>query len=212
MTAPLKRPGLQGYTLADLSSFTAEGLAGATTVIPPTADHWLFYVGRDDVHGILVWMHSQFSQSMVGNMFGYDDDELNAVIWDAVEHPGIYVRETLDHSQAGGVHEKKILALNEKLDPVAFSNDFAIIESATGQISHTKGGIFDGLWGFDGSTNESVSGEGKFVIGQKVPGGAGYKAQNNTLHVFVDAPTVRRFRTELDREYSVAKKYAAPAQ
>jgi hypothetical protein len=203
----MARLGLANFSLQELSKYTAEGLAGESSVIPADADHWLFYVGRDDVHSILLFLHSNFLQSMVGNMFGYDDDQLNAAIWEAVMNPAIYVRETLDKSQAGGVHEKKILASDEALNAAAFGNSFAIIESETGQISHTKGGILDGVVGYDGSTNWSVSGEGEFVTPGK-PGGAGYKAQNNTLHVFVDSPSLRGFRTELDREYDVAKKFS----
>lgn len=199
------RPGLRGFTLADLSGYTHD-----KAPIPADADHWLFYVGSDDVHGLLLYLHECFSVSMVGNMFGYDDEELNAAIWQACLDPSIFVRETLDHSQAGGVHEKKILESNIAKDPAAFASHFAIIESSTGQISHTKGGILDGMVGYEGSTNWSASGEGEFVVKGK-PGGTGYKAQNNTVMVFTDQATLARFRAELDAEFHTAKVYAPPA-
>jgi hypothetical protein len=199
------RAGLRGFTLDKLSAFTHDKSA-----IPADADHWLFYVGSDDVHGVLLSLHEAFSVSMVGNMFGYDDEALNAAIWDACEDPSIFVRETLDHSQAGGVHEKKILASDVIADPKAFASHFAIIESATGQISHTKGGILDGCVAYEGSTNWSTSGEGTFVT-QGQPGGPGYKAQNNTLMVFIDQATIARFRAELDTEFHTAKVYAPAA-
>ncbi len=199
------RPGLRGFTLADLSQFTHD-----RAPIPADADHWLFYVGSDDVHGVLLYLYSALSVSMVGNMFGYDDEALNAAIWQACLDPSIFVRETLDHSQAGGVHEKKILASDIAANPQAFSSHFAIIESATAQISHTKGGILDGVAGYEGSTNWSTSGEGSFVV-QGQAGGPGYKAQNNTLMVFTDQPTLVRFRAELDAEFHSAKVYAPAA-
>ena len=201
----MSRTGLLNFQLSELSPFTHDAAD-----IPVGADHWLFYVGRDDVHGVLLYLHKAFSVSRVGNMFGYDDEELNAAIWEACEDPSIFVRETLDHSQSGGVHEKKILASDVAADPKAFASHFAIIESSTGQISHTKGGILDGVVGYEGSTNWSSSGEGTFVVGAKGPGGAGYKAQNNTLMVVTDGPTLARFRAELDAEFHAAKVYAPP--
>ena len=198
------RPGLRGFQLSELSPFTHDAAD-----IPADTDHWLFYVGSDDVHGVLMYLHEKFSVSMVGNMFGYDDEELNDAIWDACLDPSIFVRETLDHSQAGGVHEKKILASDVAKNPALFASHFAIISSATGQISHTKGGILDGLVGYEGSTNWSASGEGVFVSGKA--GGPGYKAQNNTVMVFTDPATLARFRAELDAEYHAAKVYAPPA-
>ena len=44
---------------------------------------------------------------------------------------------------------------------------------------------------------------GQFVLGQTQPGGAGYKAQNNTLAVFTDPDTVSRFTAELIAEHLV---------
>ena len=68
-------------------------------------------------------------------------------------------------------------------DSSAFSAHFAIGQSATSQIGHTKGGI-DGIVGFEGLDQlEVASGEGTFVVAGHA-GGAGYKAQNNTLAVF----------------------------
>ena len=88
-------------------------------------------------------------------------------------------------------------------DPAAFNTHFAIGQSATSQISHTKGGVLDGKVGFEGSTNWSSSGEGTFVASGHA-GGAGYKAQNNTLAVFTDPDTIARFTAELIAEHLVA--------
>src|SRR5665213_241444 len=69
-----------------------------------------FYVGRDDVHGALKYLLARCSRSLKLNMFGYDDDELNGVIAHLIESSHVYVQGTLDKSQAGGVHERKIIA------------------------------------------------------------------------------------------------------
>src|SRR5258708_13588053 len=69
------------------------------------------------------------------NMVGYDDDQLNEDIVTLLKNPGVAVQASLDRSQAGGVHEKKLLALDEAADP-GFYNSFVILESATHQISH----------------------------------------------------------------------------
>jgi len=80
---------------------------------------------------------------------------------------------TLDSSQAKGVHEKALLAADQKYNLAAYNTHFVIGESATHQISHTKGFVADGRVAAEGSTNWSTSGEGTFVVNGK-PGGAGY--------------------------------------
>ncbi len=85
------RTGLSTFALAELARYTREGTTGS---IPSDADHRLFYVGRDDVHGILLELHSRFTLSLRGNMFGFDDQALNDAIWQAVEDPTIFVRES----------------------------------------------------------------------------------------------------------------------
>lgn len=193
-------PDLQTFTLQDLAKYTREGS------IPAGVDCWLFYVGRDDVHGVLKELLSRVTVSEKGNMFGYDDQELNDIIWLSVEDPNVVVQWTLDKSQSGGAHEKAILDSDVAKDPAAFNAHFAIVTSATSQISHTKGAVLDGLVAFEGSTNWSASGEGTFLSGKDAPGGAGYKAQNNTLAVFTDRYTPARFAAELDAEHMAAHR------
>ncbi len=78
-------------------------------------------------------------------------------------------------------------------------------QSDTHQILHTKGGVCDGIVGFEGSTNWSDSGEGTFVVkGQ--PGGKGYKAQSNTLSVFTDPDARRTFTANLINEHLIVQK------
>lgn len=191
---------LNTFTLQELAQFTKEGEFSASS----SKDFHLFYVGRDDVHGILQYIFSRLQASLYLNMFGYDDEDLNALCMGAAENPQITTLITLDQSQAGGVHEKLILKSDAAKDDAAFNAHFAIGQSATHQISHTKGGVLDGRVGFEGSTNWSVSGEGTFVVGQNQAGGKGYKAQNNTLAVFTDPDAMMRFTAELVSEHLIA--------
>src|SRR5919197_5256986 len=145
-TATETKPTLQTFDLSELAQFTREG----TYASDASSDFHLFYVGRDDVHGILSYLWSRVTVSAYMNMFGYDDDELNELVMAAAEEPDTTTVYTLDQSQAHGVHEKQILASDAAKDPVAFSAHFAIGQSATHQISHTKGGVLDGRVGYEG--------------------------------------------------------------
>ena len=183
---------LATFTLDDLAPFKKEKEFSPKD----SADFRVFYVGRDDVHGILKYLLAQCTVSLAFNMFGYDDDELDAVIRNLIDNEHVFVQGTLDKSQAAGAHEKKILAGWDQAE----RNSFAIGESATHQISHTKGGVIDGLVAWEGSTNWSASGEGTIVA----PDGSntGRKAQNNTFAVYLHPVQVARFTDELDHEHA----------
>lgn len=191
---------LQTFDLQDLAQYTSEGSFSPTG----SRDFKLFYVGRDNVHEILKHVLSRVSVSLYLNMFGFDDEALNSLIMDIVHNPAITCLITLDKSQAGGVHEKRLLDSDAAKDPVGFSTHFVIGQSATHQISHTKGFVADGKVGGEGSTNWSVSGEGTFVVKGK-PGGVGYRAQNNTQTIFTDTDAVTRFQAELLAEHLAAQ-------
>lgn len=193
---------LQAFTLAELAQFTRE----KSYAPDASPDFHMFFVGRDDVHGILKYLWSRVESSAYLNMFGFDDDELNALVMAAVNDPQITTVITLDQSQAGGVHERTLLASDAAKDPVAYNAHVVIGTSATHQISHTKGGVLDGRVSFEGSTNWSASGEGTFLLNKTAPGGPGYVAQNNTLAVFVDPDTCSRFTAELVAEHLAAVK------
>jgi hypothetical protein len=197
---PDTKPSLLTFDLSELAQFTREGVYATDA----SADFHLFYAGRDDVHGILRYLWGRVTVSAYLNMFGYDDAELNDLVMAAAEDPTVTAVYTLDKSQSGGKHEKALLESDVAKDPSAFRAHFAIGESATHQISHTKGGVLDGRVGFEGSTNWSAGGEGTFAPGQTGPGGKGYQAQNNTLAVFTDADTCARFTAELIAEHLVA--------
>ena len=137
----------------DLAQFKAEGrfLDGYP------ADQRTFFAPRDNVHGLLVALLSSAQHSIVVNMFGYDDDELNKIIQSKLANENVYVQMSLDRSQSKGAHEKQILA---SWNNNAFGNSIAIgTSSVHNAISHLKIVIVDGVYTVKGSTNWSLSGE-----------------------------------------------------
>jgi hypothetical protein len=195
---------LQTFDLTDLQQYTREKSYSTNA----SKDFHLFYVGRDDVHDILKYVLSRVSVSLYLNMFGFDDDELNDILMAKAEDRRVMMMITLDKSQAGGKHEKALLNSDIAKNPSAFNTYFVIGESATHQISHTKGFVADGKVAGEGSTNWSISGEGEFVVkGQ--PGGKGYKAQNNTQSIITDLDTISRFQSELIAEHMAARVKAS---
>ena len=191
---------LQTFDLLELQQFTREKNYSSNA----SKDFHLFYVGRDDVHEILKYVLSRARISLYLNMFGFDDDELNGILMAKAKDPHVLMMITLDKSQAGGVHEKKLLDSDIADDPTAFNTYFVVGQSATHQISHTKGFVADSKVAGEGSTNWSPSGEGTFVVkGQ--PGGKGYKAQNNTQSIITDPDSISRFQSELIAEHMAAR-------
>ena len=193
-------PTLQQFSLDDLAAYTAEQAFGPTA----SPDFRVFYVGRDDVHGVLMHLFTRVTLSVKMNMFGYDDDDLNNVLMGLVQNPAVMVQVTLDSSQASGAHEKAILGSDTAQDAAGFANDFAVGQSSTGQISHTKGGVLDGIVAFEGSTNWSSSGEGTGINLTAAKQNPGFKAQNNTLAVYVNPYEIAKFAARLDYEHAVA--------
>jgi hypothetical protein len=183
--------------LAGLGLFTPEGY-----LTPGYGDHYLFMVGRDDVHGILLALITAETMQFRLSMFGYDDEILANAILALMANPNVAVQGTLDASQAGGVHERKILTSALANNP-DFYNSFVVTTSATSQIVHTKGGVLtaQGL-AFEGSTNWSASGEGTGVsLDPHVIPPPGYKAQSNTLLVSANPVFNARFAARLDAEH-----------
>lgn len=185
--------------LAQFGRFTPEGV-----LTPGYGDHYLFFVGRDDVHGILMRLIGDETLELDMNMFGYDDEALDQEIWKLIKNPSVHVQISLDKSQSTGVHEKMILQADKEKDPTDFINSFCILQSATHQISHTKGGVLVGqaIW-FEGSTNWSASGEGAGIsLKADVKNPSGFKAQNNTLLVSTNITNLLRFKTQLKAEHN----------
>jgi phosphatidylserine/phosphatidylglycerophosphate/cardiolipin synthase-like enzyme len=137
----------------NLAQYKAEG----TFLDGYPDDERTFFSPRDNVHGLLVALLSSAQHSIVVNMFGYDDDELNNIIQGKLNDEKIFVQMSLDRSQATGAHEKEILA---KWNNDAFGNSIAIgTSSVHNAISHLKIVIVDGVYTVKGSTNWSLSGE-----------------------------------------------------
>jgi hypothetical protein len=128
-SGPASSDTLQSFTLDDLAQYTREGAFGPTA----SSDFRVFYVGRDDVHGVLVHLFTRVRLSVNMNMFGYDDDQLNQILIDLATDPTVMVQVTLDKSQSTGAHEKAILSSDAAKDPSAYAADFAVGQSDTRQ-------------------------------------------------------------------------------
>ena len=120
-------------------------------------DQRTFFSPRDNVHGLLVALLGTAQHSIVVNMYGYDDAELNKIIQEKLTSENVYVQMSLDRSQAAGAAEKQILS---SWSNDAFGNSIAIgTSSVHNAISHLKIVIIDGVYTVKGSTNWSLSGE-----------------------------------------------------
>ena len=155
-------------------------------------DQRTFFAPRDDVHGLLVALLGSAQHSIVVNMFGYDDDELNTIIQAKLTDAKVYVQMSLDRSQAAGAHETQILA---RWSNDAFGNSIAIgTSSIHNAISHLKIVIVDGVYTVKGSTNWSLSGEQK---------------QDNELSVSRNAVVAAETRAILDLNHDFMLKQMA---
>jgi phosphatidylserine/phosphatidylglycerophosphate/cardiolipin synthase-like enzyme len=150
------------------------------------ADTWMLYSPVDKVHEALVTVLASAEHSVVVAMYGFDDDELAEILREKLEDPNVFVSVTLDRSQAGGVHERELLAKFRHED---MGNSIAIGTSEKGAIMHRKMAIVDGLWLIAGSTNWSASGESK---------------QDNELTIHRSPDLCRRARSILDIEHDHA--------
>jgi len=166
-------------TIADLDQYKA-GKSVDAAYLPHLRT---FYSPQDDVHGALKAIIGAATHSVVVAMYGYDDDELAALLDTHLQNPAMYVQISLDKSQAGGVHERAILA---KYAHEMTGNSVAIGTSERGAIMHRKMVIVDGVWRVSGSTNWSTSGE---------------TLQDNEATILRDAIACAEARTILDVEH-----------
>ena len=165
-------------TVADLDAFKAKAVSTSYA-----ANLRTFYSPIDDVHGALKAVIASAQHSIVVAMYGYDDDDLAALLDAALKDPTKYVQISLDKSQAGGVHERAILA---KYAHEMTGNSVAVGASEHGAIMHRKMVIVDGLWRISGSTNWSASGE---------------SLQDNEATILRDPVACAEARTVLDIEH-----------
>jgi phosphatidylserine/phosphatidylglycerophosphate/cardiolipin synthase-like enzyme len=134
----------------------------------------------DQVHAALVALCSSASVSIAGAMYGWDDDEIDALFRGKLDNAHIPVTLALDKTQAGGIHERTILA---RWRPDLVGNAVVIGQSAKHAISHDKMIVLDGLVTVAGSTNLSDSGESK---------------QNNEATIVWDAVFAAEARARID--------------
>jgi hypothetical protein len=160
---------------------------------PP--DQRSFFSPRDSIHPLLASLIGGTQHSLVLNMYGYDDEELDGLIREKLGSNHVYVQMSLDKSQAGGVHEKVLLA---KWDNDAFGNSIAIGTSEVHHaISHLKVLIVDGVYTVTGSTNWSISGESE---------------QDNQLTLSRNAVVASELRAVLDLNHDWMLKQMAEAR
>lgn len=120
-------------------------------------DRFSFFSPVDDVHSALTDVIASASHCVMVNMYGYDDDEIDALLHSKAASPAVTFLMNLDKSQAGGVHEKVLLQPWSS----AQGTSVAIGQSVKHAISHLKICVVDHQFVIGGSTNWSVSGESK---------------------------------------------------
>lgn len=140
--------------LTDLSVLDRFAPAGFSADFPP--DQRIFFAPVDDVHGVLAACLQAAQESIAIAMYGFDDDELADIVRTKLESDHIAVQLTLDSSQAGGAHERALLAREDYPHTVV-----AVGRSERGGIMHQKLAVVDGVLTVTGSTNWSLSGEQK---------------------------------------------------
>jgi phosphatidylserine/phosphatidylglycerophosphate/cardiolipin synthase-like enzyme len=144
----------QPFSWDDLARYKADGrfLDGYPN------DRRTFWSPRDRVHGLLVALLSSAQHSIVLNMFGYDDVELDAIIRHKLADENVYVQMSLDRRQSKSAKTEQ--GILQAWNNDAFGNSIAIGTSAVkSAISHLKIVIVDGVYTVRGSTNWSLSGE-----------------------------------------------------
>lgn len=132
----------------------------ASAPFPPgwDPDEYVFFSPRDpNVHQAILDVVQSASHRVVVNMYGYDDPDVDAALHAKAADPELTFWMNLDRSQAGGVHEKALLAPWAS----AIGTSIAVGTSIKHAISHLKVCVVDGLYVISGSTNWSLAGEQK---------------------------------------------------
>ncbi|HEX8204706.1 MAG TPA: phospholipase D-like domain-containing protein [Solirubrobacteraceae bacterium] len=179
-TTPAAAP--TAFDWANLASYKTDGrfIDG----LPPDERTLFSPYDGPGIHRLIVDLLQSAQQSVVLNMYGYDDDEADAAIRAKAAQSNIYVQMSLDRSQAGGVHEAKLL---KDWNADAFGTSIAVGTSAKHAISHLKMCIVDGVYTMTGSTNWSLSGE---------------QQQDNQLTISRNAAFAAQCRAILDRNHA----------
>ena len=138
--------------LADLSQLDQFKTGGFVPGYP--ADQRSFFSPVDDIPGVELALVRSVTRSFYLAMYGFDSEEFADAETELLHNEHIPVLLVLDSSQAGGVHEKKILAREHYP-----ASSIVIGRSEHGAIMHLKKFVIDGVDDVGGSTNQSVSGE-----------------------------------------------------
>jgi phosphatidylserine/phosphatidylglycerophosphate/cardiolipin synthase-like enzyme len=141
------------HPLADLSGLD-QFKRGAPYPPGYPTDVRTLYSPVDDLHGALLFLIDNAYHEIVVCMYGFDDEELATALRRRMADPDVHVQLTLDSSQAGGAHEKTLLATE------GFPNtSVAVGRSEHGAIVHLKMMVIDGAILVSGSTNWSGGAE-----------------------------------------------------
>jgi phosphatidylserine/phosphatidylglycerophosphate/cardiolipin synthase-like enzyme len=188
--APAPIPELPPFDWNDLGRYKAAGrfLDG----YPP--DVRTFYSPVDEVHLVLRALLASTQKSIVINMYGYDDADLNDIILEKLKDGQVFVQMSLDKTQAANKQEKGLL---DEWQHDLIGNSIAIGHSTKGAISHMKILIVDGIYTVRGSTNWSLGGE---------------EDQDNELTIHNNAVLAAETRAELDRNHDAMLKQMAEAR
>lgn len=155
------------------------------------ADVRAFFSPRDTcIPLVLEQLVGAAQDSVKVNMYGYDDDQLDAILHQKAAEPGFCFQMSLDRSQAGGVHEKALVAEWAQ----SLGTSVAVGHSIKGAISHLKVCVIDGLYVISGSTNWSTSGETK---------------QDNELVIHRNPRIAARYGAVLDLNHAAMLKQMA---
>src|SRR5271156_2412093 len=96
------------HPLVDLSALDRFKTGGFAAGYP--SDCRTFYSPVDDLHGALLYIAKSARKELIVAMFGFDDLDLANAIKEKLSDPTCFVQLTLDKSQAGGIHERALLA------------------------------------------------------------------------------------------------------
>ena len=148
---------MTAHPLADLSVLDQY----AADPFPPgyPTDHRLFCAPRDNCHDALVYVLGTFQSSFVLAMYGYTDPGLVQATIDVV-NSGIPSLVVLDSSELTAT-EARVLVPLLALRSTAKNLRLSVGTSEDDAIMHDKVVVGDGSIVCTGSTNWSLSGEGK---------------------------------------------------